>query len=354
MNRTALVFAGGIVVSALGLIWAPDAVIIVSGAAALGYGGMARLLGVRPDRKLSQRLFATQVGVYLMFRWIEYAAAGGTGELGDFLAQFDTATRNLHFRNGAPAGGLGYLSRAVEVAFFAASGVLGVSAASEGAYCESCVRYMRTRQLGVIAAIEDAGLERAKEQLADLQRLAMAGDGANFRRRLKEADPEGALVVRDPDAPSAPVRTRARAMHALRGGRAPRDAVDELRAPVEFRWTRADCAAPRLRPETPLARAAHRVPRDPPPQAPVRLRDDQHVGHEAARAAAARGEGEREIDDARAVEAARESRAGRELAARARAATVRCRARARVGPDLVERVGEQRRPSRARAGCLRR
>ena len=196
--------------------------ILVGLLAGSGYGLASWFAGVRVRTGLLVTVAALLLGGYVASLYLQYRAElpGGVVQFeGDdgstvevpigFFEYLDLTIRAFAFApkgggEGTPMGVWGYAFKALEMAGFVGGGLIAPLALTAMPYCDDCGRYQRTRQLGVVpasvperkvkklspdevAAYEaevNAAGEAGQATARRLVELAVAGDGASFRREL--------------------------------------------------------------------------------------------------------------------------------------------------------------------------
>src|SRR5882762_1919210 len=136
----------------------PVGALIVGVVASSGYGVGSWLSGIKITRGLLLAVLALQLAAYFAAQYIEFAShhlVHRNGKAVGFFEYFDFAARSFAWKKhdgsgGEPLGLWGYAFRGLEIVGFAAGGLLVPALLSKAPYCESCRRYMRTRQLGLV------------------------------------------------------------------------------------------------------------------------------------------------------------------------------------------------------------
>ena len=190
----------------------PVGALLVGLVAASGYGLASWFSGIKITRGLLWTVLILQVAAYFGAQYIEFKGRDlihRDGRPVGFLEYFDFAARSFAWKQkdgsmGQPLGAWGYAFRGLEIAGFALGGLLVPFALRKVPYCQSCRRYMRTRQLALFPASvparkvkksDAAGLaayqseqqqafESGKGVWESLQKLAETNQSANFQDQL--------------------------------------------------------------------------------------------------------------------------------------------------------------------------
>jgi len=214
------VIAGGLLTTGLGLFalwfaqtrwgfspmfWYADFVlplgaIGVGCVVAIGYAIASSRTGVKISNQLLWTVLGLQVLAYFAAQYLAFrhqAAVMGTLDA-SFLRSFDAATRGSRYEwahGHAPAalGAGGYAFRALELAGFAAGGLIGPLLLRWRAFCEPCQRYMIRSRHGQLAASLPGKPPQDPEALArhDAEELALVERGLALIERLTELAGKG-------------------------------------------------------------------------------------------------------------------------------------------------------------------
>src|SRR5688572_23856592 len=137
----------------------PVGAVIVGALAGCGYGIGSAMSGLKVSRRLLTLIVLFQVIAYFIAQYIEYrdivTRLGITG-LG-FWEYFHINAVSFAWKQkdgdmGEPLGYWGYAFHALEVAGFALGGLIVPAVMMARPYCDTCRRYMKTRELGAIPA----------------------------------------------------------------------------------------------------------------------------------------------------------------------------------------------------------
>jgi hypothetical protein len=151
-------------------------------AASLGYGAASYLTQRKVSGGLLGSMLVLLVGSYFAAQVAEYRVSTtglGDGAIG-FWDWFDRTTRALAWtrsafddRPGEPLGALGYALRALEIAGFAAGGLIVPAALRNKPYCDAC-RCYRQKKLAAIVPVGGDEAE-AHRRLQTVLRAARTG-----------------------------------------------------------------------------------------------------------------------------------------------------------------------------------
>jgi hypothetical protein len=138
----------------------PIGALIVGLVAASGYGLASWFSGIKITRGLLWAVVVLQLAAYFAAQYIEFASHKPVPANGDpvsFFEYLDFAARSFAWKQkdgstGQPLGAWGYAFRALEVLGFVAGGLIVPALMRKAPYCDACRRYMRKRQLGLLAA----------------------------------------------------------------------------------------------------------------------------------------------------------------------------------------------------------
>jgi hypothetical protein len=137
----------------------PVGAMIVGILAGSGYGLVSWIAGIKIPRALLWAVVFLQCVAYFCARYIVFEnlhlVYKGTNQAVGFFEYFDASARAFAFKasDGGSENGMGpwgYVFRLLEVAGFAASGVLIPLFVSDIPYCDSCRRYMRRKSKVVL------------------------------------------------------------------------------------------------------------------------------------------------------------------------------------------------------------
>ena len=187
--------------------------------ATIGFGLVAWKGGHRITAQVLLAAGALLVAGYAAHEWLLFQARVAGFRVPDsvtFASWFDVTTRHLRLagRRGNMGGSLeewGYAQRALDLAGFILGGLAAPLVLRKKPYCNSCGRYRKNEDLGVIAAgIPDkvfgnnsperteqrAGeLSRAHAALARIYAATARADGPGAAQALSEAGPWGKRAV---------------------------------------------------------------------------------------------------------------------------------------------------------------
>ncbi len=202
--------------------WYADYVLPVGGiiagvAASSGYGLASWFTGVKITRSLLWTVLAIQVMVYFGAQYIEFShlrLVHLNGSPVGFFEYYDHVARAFAWKHddggrGEPLGLWGYFFRGLEIIGFAGGSLIVPLVLWKWAYCQTCSRYMRTRQLSLLAASvpvkkikkadttgqaahvaeQKEAFERGQRITEILQKMAVDGQAAEFQRTLTELEP---------------------------------------------------------------------------------------------------------------------------------------------------------------------
>ena len=192
----------------------PVGAIIVGVVASSGYGLASWFSGIKITRSLLWIVLALQLAAYFAAQYIEFKGlhlVRGDGRPVGFVEYFDLAARSFAWKQkdrspGEPLGMWGYAFRALEILGFAAGGLIVPALLRKAPSCQACQRYMRTRDLGLVAASvpvkkikksdeadkaahdaeQQQALGKGKQTVELLQRLSTGTQAADFHQALTE------------------------------------------------------------------------------------------------------------------------------------------------------------------------
>jgi len=195
----------------------PVGALLVGLVAASGYGLASWLSGIKITRGLLWTVLVLQVAAYFAAQYIEFKNLKlfhRDGRPVGFLEYFDFAARSFAWKQkdgsmGKPMGAWGYAFRGLEVAGFVLGGLLVPIALRKAPYCQSCRRYMRTRELGLFPASvparkvkksdavalaayqseQEQAFEAGKGVWETLRQLAETNQSADFQQKLADLQP---------------------------------------------------------------------------------------------------------------------------------------------------------------------
>jgi len=186
--------------------------------ASSGYGVGSWLSGIKITRGLLLAVLALQLAAYFAAQYIEFAShhlVHRNGKAVGFFEYFDFAARSFAWKKhdgsgGEPLGLWGYAFRGLEIVGFAAGGLLVPALLSKAPYCESCRRYMRTRQLALVPGSvpakkvkksdlagqaahqeeQEQAFAAGKRTCETLGQLAASNQPADFLKAVAEFEPQ--------------------------------------------------------------------------------------------------------------------------------------------------------------------
>jgi len=196
----------------------PIGAILVGVAASSGYGLASWFSGIKITRSLLWLILALQLLAYFAAQYIEFKSLHlvhrSTGVPVGFIEYFDKTARLFAWKQdngspGTPMGVWGYAFRGLEILGFAAGGLIVPLVLRKQPYCQTCQRYMRTRQLGLVPASvpvkkvkksdttglaayeaeQQQALDRGKQTVETLQQHAAGAKAADFQKILAELQP---------------------------------------------------------------------------------------------------------------------------------------------------------------------
>jgi hypothetical protein len=168
----------------------PIGAMLVGVAASAGYGIAAWVGGLKFSKKLLWTILALQACAYFAAQYIEFASLHLVHRANNtpvgFLEYYDLTARSFAWKQhdgsaGEPLGVFGYFFRLLEFIGFAAAGLFVPVVMRSNPYCDKCVRYMRTKQLGYVPAsiklknISKKDVAANEAQAAELQKAMDAG-----------------------------------------------------------------------------------------------------------------------------------------------------------------------------------
>ncbi|MGI9519899.1 MAG: hypothetical protein ACR2NP_22790 [Pirellulaceae bacterium] len=131
----------------------PLGALIVGVIAGSGYGLGSWWTGAKIGGKLLVLILLWQAMAYFAVQFVEYMAVRpGLIPPRSFGEYFDVTTRNFKLENGPRLGVWGYGLRFLQLAGFAAGGVLGSLLLLAQPYCDRCQVYRKNKQLGLVPA----------------------------------------------------------------------------------------------------------------------------------------------------------------------------------------------------------
>jgi uncharacterized membrane protein len=193
----------------------PVGAIMVGLAAASGYGLASWFSGIKITRALLVIVLVLQLVSYFGAQYIEFHGRHLVHRLDGtpvgFMEYYNQSARMMAWKNdrgelGAPLGSWGYALRVLEVLGFAGGGLIVPLILRKSPYCETCQRYMRTRQLGLVPASvpvkkvkksDVAGMaayeseqqqasEHGKQTVESLKQLALGDQTGDFQKLIGE------------------------------------------------------------------------------------------------------------------------------------------------------------------------
>ncbi len=197
----------------------PVGALIVGVAASSGYGLASWLSGVKITKLLLWAVLTIQLIVYFAALYIEFShlklvhrngSPVGFFEYYDFIARSFAWKHDHDGGHGEPLGIWGYFFRGLEIVGFVGGSMIVPALLRKAPYCQACRRYMRTKQLSLLAAsvpvkkfkkADTAGLAaytaeqeeafaRGKRITEILQKLAGDGQAPEFKQTLAELEPK--------------------------------------------------------------------------------------------------------------------------------------------------------------------
>ena len=205
----------------------PVGSLIVGVAASSGYGLASWFSGIKITRALLWMVLGLQALAYLAAQYVEFKSMHlfhrASGEPLGFFEYYDLVARSFAWKqdngqSGAALGAWGYAFRGLEMAGFIGGSLIIPVALRKSPYCESCHRYMRTRQVALFpasvpakkvkksdmaassayAAEQEHALEQGKQTWESLRQLAADGKAPEFRAKLAELEPGKRAAARLP------------------------------------------------------------------------------------------------------------------------------------------------------------
>ena len=193
----------------------PIGALLVGLVAGSGYGIASWAAGVKIRRGLLLAILGLQVLAYFSAQYIEFRGHGdlydkSTGRVVTFPEYFHLVTMNFAWKGkdgvpGEPLGAAGYFFKLLEIAGFAAGGLIAPAVLLKHPYCELCQVYMKRQSLAVLPAavparkVKDPAARaaydeeqrrtrrQADQHYADLKQAAGAGDVGTFRQWIVAA-----------------------------------------------------------------------------------------------------------------------------------------------------------------------
>ena len=196
----------------------PVGAMLVGLVASSGYGVASWFSGVKITRMLLGAVLVFQLVVYFAAQHIEFShlqLAHRDGRPCRFfrVLRFGGAFA-LHWRGdngqlGQPLGVWGYAFRLLEIVGFVGGSLIVPAVLLKHPYCQACQRYMRSKQLSLLAASvpakkvkkadtagtaahlaeQEQALARGQRLCEILQQMSAAGQAAEFRQTLAELEP---------------------------------------------------------------------------------------------------------------------------------------------------------------------
>lgn len=195
----------------------PAGAMIVGVVASSGYGIASWFSGVKMTKSLLLAVLAIQVIVYFAAQYIEFSHMKlfhHDGRPVSFFEYYDYVARAFAWKHdggghGEPLGIWGYFFRGLEIVGFAGGSLIVPLVMIKSPYCHACCRYMRTRQISLLAASVPAkkikkadttgqaahaleqqeAFERGKRITDILQKMAIDGQSADFQKTIAELEP---------------------------------------------------------------------------------------------------------------------------------------------------------------------
>jgi hypothetical protein len=204
----------------------PAGAVLVGLVASSGYGLASWLTGVKINRSLLGAVLTLQLIVYFAALYIEFShlhLMHRNGVTVGFFEYYDLVARSFAWRGdngkpGEPLGVWGYAFRLLEIAGFVGGSLIVPAALLKAPYCQACRRYMRSRQLSLMAAsvpvkklkkadTEGRAAHQAEQEQAFaqgvrlteiLQQMSAGGQTAEFRETLAKLEPGRKQAARLP------------------------------------------------------------------------------------------------------------------------------------------------------------
>ncbi|HSY20225.1 MAG TPA: hypothetical protein VK815_17905 [Candidatus Acidoferrales bacterium] len=182
----------------------PVGAILVGLAASSGYGFASWYSGIKITRRLLWIMLTLQLVAYFGAQYIEFQGRHLI-HLKDmtpvgFWEYFDHAARGMAWKKdngeaGEPLGAWGYGVRLLEILGFVGGSLIVPLALHKAPYCESCQRYMRTRQLAPVPA--SVPIKKVKKSDAAATAAYQAEQESAFATGKQTVDSIQALAVGD-------------------------------------------------------------------------------------------------------------------------------------------------------------
>jgi hypothetical protein len=204
----------------------PAGAMFVGLIASSGYGLASWLTGTRITRALLCTILVFQFAAYFAAQYIEFHGLHlihPDGTSVGFFEYFDVVARAFAWKQrngqpGAPLGLWGYAFRGLEVVGFVGGSVIAPLILRKVPYCQSCQRYMKTRELITWAAsvrakkikksdVSAAEAHRTEQQQAfdggkqvwaALNQAASASETAEFQAKLLALQPQKKAATKLP------------------------------------------------------------------------------------------------------------------------------------------------------------
>ena len=193
----------------------PIGAVLVGVVASSGYGLASWFSGIKITRSLLWMVLVFQLAAYFAAQYIEFKGRNlvhlRDGSPVRFIEYFDAMARSFAWKQdngspGTPLGVWGYAFRGLEIIGFAAGGLIVPLVLRKKPYCQTCQRYMRTRQLGLVPssvpkkkvkksdvaglaayeAEQQQAFDRGKQTVEILQQHAAGAKTADFQKILAE------------------------------------------------------------------------------------------------------------------------------------------------------------------------
>jgi hypothetical protein len=195
----------------------PCGALIVGVVASSGYGLGSWFSDIKITKNVLWTVVLLQVLAYFAAQYIEFKGLHlvhrADGSPVGFFEYYDATARLFAWKQdngttGAPLGAWGYGIRVLELLGFVGGSLIVPALLWKAPYCQSCQRYMQTRQLAAIPgsvpvrkikksdtaglaahqAEHDQAFESGKSTWETLRQLAVDGKGTDFKSKLLELE----------------------------------------------------------------------------------------------------------------------------------------------------------------------